>query len=293
MASGKRPPSALWLAHKPQGVTSASVVRDLHAQWSGNYALKMSHGGVLDPFAHGLLLILVGAANKLFEAFHEVPKTYIATIQWGQETDTGDSGGKIVFQGDAHKLSSETLEAALAPKRGWTMQQPPATSNKRIDGERAYVRAHRGEDVSVPQQQVYLHSARWLAHQLPHQSRLEVVVRGGFYVRSLAIDLGRAVNEGATLLSLERTAIGPYADVDVPQAFHGHDVLPWLPWAELSDAQWGALRQGQVPIVSEQPARWPLPQGFPSPSFKTRFFHRGRLVAVLGKTGPVLLPGGL
>ena len=288
----KRPPSALWRVHKPVGVSSGSLVEDFRRTHGGNFTLKVSHGGVLDPFASGVVLLLVGAANRLFEALHEAPKTYLAEVAWGLETDTGDAGGKPVHSGDAASLRQEQLEAALARFIGWTAQVPPATSNKRVGGERAYVRAHRGEVVTLPPQQVYLHSARWVAHALPTRSTLEVVVRGGFYVRSLAIELGRAVGVGAHLSGLQRTAIGPWVDAAGSTEHVGRGVLPWLPSVELSDAQWGALKAGTPPVLEASPPDWPLPAGFPAPAAGVRAFHQDRLVALL-RESPLLLPGGI
>lgn len=291
----KRPPSALWRVHKPPGVSSASLVDDFRRVHGGNFTLKVSHGGVLDPFAEGLVLLLVGAANRLFEALHEVPKTYVAQVRWGLETDTGDAGGREVRRGEAGALSPEQLDAALGPFRGWTAQTPPATSNKRVEGERAYQKAHRGERVVLPAQQVYLHSARWLAHALPGSSTLEVVVRGGFYVRSLAVELGRALGVGAHLAALRRTAIGPYEDPREPVQLTGREVLPWLPSTEFSDAQWGDLKNEVTPqTIVSAPGSWALPEGFPVPTAGVRVMHQGRLVALLRGSGkPLLLPGGI
>lgn len=288
----RRPPSALWRVHKPVGATSASLVEDFRRAHAGNFTLKVSHGGVLDPFAEGLVLLLVGSANRLFEALHEVPKTYVATVRWGLETDTGDAGGREVRRGDPTSLSPDQLDAALIRFRGWTAQTPPSTSNKRIGGERAYEKAHRGEQVELPPQQVYLHSARWRSHQLPERSTLEVVVRGGFYVRSLAVDLGRSLGAGAHLSALRRTAIGPYEEVTEAAQVTGRDVLPWLPSMELSDAQWGELKNGVLPQVISTQGTWSLPEGFPAPRAGVRAFHQGRLVALI-RDVPLLLPGGI
>jgi tRNA pseudouridine55 synthase len=290
----KRPASAVWLMSKPVGVTSASVVDDFRRVHSGNYALKVSHGGVLDPFAEGLLIILVGAANRLFEALHEVPKRYVATVAWGLETSTGDAGGAPMRRGDAEVLREAMLDEALAGFTGWTEQVPPATSNKRVGGERAYVRAHRGEVVSLPAQRVYLSQAKWVTHALPHHSVLELSVRGGFYVRSLAVDLGRRLGVGAHLQSLRRTQIGPWAVPERPLMLTGRAVLPWLPSLELSDAAWGELRsQGTAPLVPVSPAEWPLPTGFPPAKAGVRAFHQGKLVALVGGPTVTLLPGGI
>ena len=291
----KRPPSALWRVHKPVGVSSASLVEEFRQVHGGNFTLKVSHGGVLDPFAEGLVLLLVGAANRLFEALHEVPKTYVAQVRWGLETDTGDAGGKEVKRGDASALTADQLDAALLPFRGWTAQTPPATSNKRVGGERAYEKAHRGEVVVLPPQQVFLHAARWLAHDLPRSSTLEVEVRGGFYVRSLVVDLGRALGVGAHVAALQRQAIGPYQDVREPVQHTGREVLPWLPSMEFTDEQWGDLKNEVTPqTIVRTPPSWELPYGFPEPTAGLRVMHQNRLVALLRASGkPLLLPGGI
>ncbi|MEZ6015583.1 MAG: tRNA pseudouridine(55) synthase [Planctomycetota bacterium] len=308
----KRPPSALWLAHKPVGATSASLVDAYRARFAGDYTLKVSHGGALDPFAEGLMVLLVGAANRLFERLHEVPKVYRAEVVWGAETDTCDAGGAVTWRGDMGAQAGvgptpAALEGALDRFVGWTEQVPPHTSNKRVDGERAYVRAHRGEAFTLPAQRVYCHSARWLAHDLPRASTLELAVRGGFYVRSLARDLGRALGVGAHLRALQRDAIGPWR-CPAPGAMvsvTGTDVMPWLPLLELTDAEWGAVRRGAA--LPERPPlapTWPLPAGFPAPAW-VRAAHLGRLVALqpraLAPRGAapsdgaraVLLPGGV
>jgi tRNA pseudouridine55 synthase len=283
----------VWLISKSVGVTSASLVDDFRRAHAGNFTLKVSHGGVLDPFAQGLVVLLVGAANRLFEALHEAPKTYRARVEWGVETDTGDGGGREVSRAAASGLDPAQLEAALQKFRGWTDQVPPATSNKRVGGERAYEKAHRGEVVSLPAQPVYLHSARWLSHALPKFSELEVVVRGGFYVRSLAVDLGRALGVGAHLSTLERTQLGPWLAPESPRMLTGLDVLPWLASVTLDDAAVGKLRAGQSPKVAALTApNAPLPPGFPEATAGVRAFHQGRLVALLAAP-PVLLPGGI
>ena len=281
----KRPASAIWCVDKPVGATSSSLVEQFRNEYAGPWALKVSHGGALDPFANGLVLLLVGAANRLFEAIHEAPKAYVATVKLGLETDTGDAGGREVLRG-AVNVSADAIDAALATFVGWTEQTPPATSNKRVGGERAYVRAHRGEQVELPAQRVYCHSARRIPHA--DQLILELTVRGGFYVRSLAIDLGRKLGCGAHLTALQRTHIGPWSVTTTPRA--GRDVLPWLPSMELTDHELGAIRRGEaLPARALTPPEWPLPEGFPPPTYGPRAFHLGKLVAV----GTTLLPGGV
>lgn len=291
--TGKRPPSAVWLYRKPVGATSSSVVQAFRAAHPGPWPLKVSHGGVLDPFAHGLVVVLVGAANRLFELLHDAPKRYVARVEWGRETDTGDAGGRTVREASAAGLTADQLINVLPQFLGWKAQVPPATSNKRIDGERAYEKAHRGEQVELPPQQVYLHEARWLRHELPKYSELEVLVRGGFYVRSLATGLGRALGVGAHLSQLERTHLGPWTHAEPPRMLTGREVLPWLPSRELDDAAWGVVKQGGVvPPGKVTPPTAPVPEGFPPPK-GVRCFHQGRLVAVLWESTAVVLPGGV
>ena len=198
------------LVHKAVGRSSFDVVRDFkrRAFAAGQKKLALGHGGTLDPFAEGLLLVLAGQATRLMELMHPLPKTYLAEVAWGVETDTCDLHGQAVREGDASGLDAASLDAALAPFLGWCDQVPPATSAKKIDGEAAYKKAHRGEAVEMKPCRVYLHAARWIAHDLPRASTLELTCRGGFYVRSLARDLGRNLGCGAHLRGLRRTAGG-------------------------------------------------------------------------------------
>src|SRR5687767_15769681 len=117
------------LVHKPVGPTSLSVLESLRS----TLELKMCHGGALDPFASGLLLVLVEPATRLFDHLHDAPKVYEATVRWGVETDNGDPTGRPVFQREPNVLNTPSgLEGALKGFLGWREQVPPATSNKRV-----------------------------------------------------------------------------------------------------------------------------------------------------------------
>ena len=286
----------LHLLHKPEAVTSFSLVRsaiDAIAKVQTHARPRVCHGGALDPFATGLMLLLVGPATKLFDHLHAIPKTYEATVQWGLETDTGDSGGVTTFQGDPSQLSPDQFDAALASFIGWHDQVPPSTSNKRIAGERAYTRVHRGETVTLPPSRVYLHEARWLSHDLPRQSRVHLVARGGYYVRSLARDLGRLLGCGAHLTSLRRVSIGPWNDPGPGNAaeIHGRNLLPWAPSRLLTDQDLGDLRQQRpIPTGDLLPPDWPLPENFPDPAAPVRGFHRDKLAFLLKPDGAHLHP---
>ncbi len=297
------PEPGIHLAHKRVGESSFDVIRRFKA-WArqgGQPKLALGHGGTLDPFAEGLLLVLSGQATRLMEYLHPLPKTYEADLAWGLETDTCDLHGKETFQGDPSHLRPELLETALSPFLGWNDQVPPATSAKKIDGEAAYKKAHRGEVFELRPCRVYLHEAQWVAHDLPSTSRLRITCRGGYYVRSLARDLGRALGCGAHLTRLHRTAIGPWMDPAQGEEplVDGEDLLPWCPFRELTDEEADHLAHGRtIPPGRVQPGAAPLPAGFPDPDGPLRGLHGGRLVALLRREGNHLktvanLRGGL
>ncbi len=275
------------LIHKPVGPTSFSLVQTyLQAARASQTRRppRVCHGGTLDPFASGLLLILVEPATRLFDYLHAVPKIYDATVRWGAETDNGDPHGRVTHSRDAAGLRLQQLDEALATFIGWRDQIPHATSAKRIDGERAYLKAHRGESVVMPPSRVYLHEARWLGHDLPRQSRLQLTVRGGYYVRALARDLGRLVGCPAHLSELHRAAIGPWSDPGPDRCveLHGREILPWAPSRILSDQEVGDLRQDRaISMENLLPADWSVPPGFPDPEPPIRGFHLDRFCFLL------------
>ena len=274
----------LYLAHKPVGPSSFDLVRRFQreAAEAGLPRLPLGHGGTLDPFAEGLLLVLAGQGTRLMELMHPLPKAYLATVAWGAETDTGDHLGQVVAQGPAP--APEALERVLEAFLGWTAQVPPATCAKKIAGESAYKKAHRGEAVDLPPSRVYLHQAEWAGHDLPRASVLRLTCRGGFYVRSLARDLGRALGCPAHLAALARTAIGPWADPGAGSRVlvQGRELVPWCPARELDDPEADHLLHGRpIPVGRVLEPAWPLPAGFPDPQAPVRGLHQGRLVALL------------
>jgi len=288
--------AGIYLEHKPVGVTSFTRVhafmREVEAAGLTRQELPVCHGGTLDPFAEGLLLVLAGPATHLMEGLHAAPKTYEAEVVWGVETDTGDGLGQPVHTGDPAHLTPEGLDAALRPLLGWTEQVPPATSAKKLGGEPAYKKAHRGETVVLPPSRVYLHEARWLSHDLPRTSRLRLTCRGGYYVRSLARELGRALGCGAHLSRLHRTAIGPWEDPGPTGGrvgVHGPAVLPWCPTRAIAGDEVNHLKHGRgIPRGDVKPAPWTPPEGFPDPAGPVLAVQRGRLVALLGEEAGVL-----
>lgn len=307
------PPPGLHLLHKPVGATSFATLNGFVGEPGSPDRPRACHGGTLDPFAEGLLLALVGWCTHLFEPLHALPKTYVAEVVWGVETDNGDPTGRPLGPGgtavgaaalggadrdvsppalpDPAHLDPALLEDALAATLGWTEQVPPATSAKKLGGEPAYKKAHRGEVVELPPSRVWLHAARWLGHS-PGRSRVELVCGGGFYVRAWARDLGRALGVGAHLGALRREAIGPWRLADVPPggaaARRGLDAVRWLPRVALDDAAWGRLRAGGELTVGSggiTPAPWSPPPGWPLPPRAVVGLHLGQPVALLGAGG--------
>ncbi|GAC1337198.1 MAG: hypothetical protein NVSMB23_03350 [Myxococcales bacterium] len=289
--------AGIHLVHKPVGPSSASLVEDfrdrMRAAGLRPDKLPVCHGGALDPFADGLLLLLSGPSTRLMDLLHPIPKVYEAEIAWGAETDNGDPLGQVVREGDASALTPGQVDAALEPFLGWQDQVAPAHSNKRVGGERAWEKARRGEQVVLPASRVYLHEARFLSHDLPQRSRLRLACRGGYYVRALARDLGRALGCGAHLSALRRTAIGPWADPGegARALVLGESLLPWCSSRVLSD------REAREVVARRPIARgalldpaWPLPPGFPDPEADVRALHGGKLIALLRRRGATLAP---
>jgi len=293
----------IYLAHKPKGLTSFDVVRSFKSSAieAGQKKWPIGHGGTLDPFAMGLLLILSGQATRLMELIHPLPKVYEADIVWGVETDSGDHLGSVVSECGVRCVTEKGLEDAVKAFLGWSDQVPPATSAKKIHGEAAYKKAHRGEEVILPPSRVYLHDAEWVAHDLPRSSRLRIVCRGGFYVRSLARDIGRALGCGAHLSGLLRSAIGPWDDPgeNVRALAAGPETLPWCRFRTLSDEEADRIAKGrQIQIGELAAGPYSLPRGFPDPSAPVAAIFQSKLVALLeervGELWPVAnLRGGI
>jgi tRNA pseudouridine55 synthase len=143
----------------------------------------------------------------------------------------------------------------------------------------------------LPPSPVYLHEARWTDHDLPRESRLRILVRGGYYVRSLARDIGRSLGCGAHLASLHRAAIGPWNDPGPGKttALHGRAMMPWAPLRVLDDQEVGALRgKLPIPLGAFVEPQWRVPDGFPDPDAPVPGIHLDRFAFLLRRDGPHL-----
>ncbi len=187
---------------------------------------RVGHLGTLDPFAEGLLIVVVGRATRLATFAGGWAKTYEGVIRLGITTDTDDATGAVVAAAPADGVGAEQLAAALAGFRGGYLQRPPAYSAVKIAGERAYRRARRGEVVEPAARRVDIPELEVVDYAVP-DVRFRATVSGGTYLRSLARDIGAALGCGGHLLQLRRTAVGPLqlADAVTPAVVRDPSVL--------------------------------------------------------------------
>lgn len=214
------------LVDKPAGKTSHDVVAAVRRGLPGRR--RVGHAGTLDPFATGLLIVLVGRATRAQRFFMALPKTYRATARFGAVSSTGDPEGEITETGTP---APDPLTLPVGDVR----QRPPAHSAVKVGGERAYRRARRGEVVAVAQRTVHIERFE-LLHREGQRVELEVECSSGTYVRSLVADLGDAYCE-----ALRRTAIGSFSvvDADSNRLIALAEALAFLPERRLAgdDAQ--------------------------------------------------------
>jgi tRNA pseudouridine55 synthase len=192
---------------KPQGPTSFEVVRRVKAALG---LKRAGHTGTLDPMATGVLPVCLGEATKLAGLLTEGDKAYDAVVRLGVVTETQDVTGKVLEAHPVPPLSSELLEAALQRFRGTFSQLPPMYSAVKVRGKRLYERARAGESVERTPRQVTVYSLV-LRDFSAAECTLSIRCSKGFFVRTLAEDLGRALGCGGALKSLRRTASGPFA----------------------------------------------------------------------------------
>jgi tRNA pseudouridine55 synthase len=185
----------LLLCDKPAGVTSHDVVAGVRRE----RGCKAGHAGTLDPFATGLLLVLLGRATRLQRFLTGLPKTYLATARLGWHSTTGDPDGELTETG--------RVPESLRLPTGRVRQRVPMTSAVRVGGERLYKKAHRGETIETPEREVDVHRAE-LLEAGEGEARYEIECSAGTYIRTLI----EALPGGDAYCSqLRRTAIGPFS----------------------------------------------------------------------------------
>lgn len=245
----------LLIVDKPVGPTSHHVVNMVRR---GTGIRKVGHAGTLDPRASGVLVLCLGSATRLSEYLSTSAKRYEAVVRFGTSTRTFDADGEIVRRTDKSP-TLEQIQATLPRFRGEIEQVPPPFSAIKVQGRKAYELARRGEDVELEARTVHIFELKVVSYQPPDLS-LSVDCSAGTYIRSLAHELGEALEAVAHLAALRRTRAGPFTTRDavplprlevgfVTDKWEQHlrpasDALPDLPVVEVEGETLELLRNG-------------------------------------------------
>ena len=199
---------------KPYEWTSADVVRKIKFQLRkcGYPKIKIGHAGTLDPLATGILLVCIGKATKQVESLQSEQKEYVAELMLGATTPSGDMEHEVDATYPTEHITREAVEEALRSLTGEREQLPPLYSAKKIQGVRAYEFARAGEEVELKRARITIYDMELVEYDLP-RIKIRVSCSKGTYIRSLAFEIGEALQSGAYLTSLRRTRSGNF-DVD-------------------------------------------------------------------------------
>jgi tRNA pseudouridine55 synthase len=265
-AQEERGADGVLLVDKPPGITSHDVVERVRRE----RGVKAGHAGTLDPFATGLLLVLLGRATRLQRYLLGLPKTYRAVARLGWRSTTDDPDGELSHTGRA----PERLELPT----GRVEQRVPMTSAVRVGGERLYKRAHRGERIDTPVREVEVHRAE-LIDSSRERAEFEIECSSGTYVRTLIATL-----EDAYCERLRRTAIGPLRVDDAGEdPIDASEALAFLPIRSLSGDEAERVSNGVAIESSPNGSRRPDDE-------RVRLVHQGRLIAVARHDSDQLRP---
>jgi tRNA pseudouridine55 synthase len=197
---------------KPAGISSAALVN--RVKWLLPRGVKIGHAGTLDPFATGVLLLLVGKATRRCESLMNLPKQYDATVKLGATTPTDDPTSPETLtpgfsDADVTFPAIEQIELATKKYIGHIPQRPPPFSALRVGGKRAYTLAREGRPPELPPRVVRVDNIEILQY-VPPLLKLRIDCGRGVYIRSIARDLGQHLTTGGYLIELRRTRVGPY-----------------------------------------------------------------------------------
>lgn len=255
---------------KAAGETSFAVVNRLRKLTGAH---RVGHAGTLDPLATGVLPVLFESATRLAEFALKLEKTYVADVHFGFVTATDDAEAEPQKSGDASALKAPVVEKALERFRGRILQEPPAYSAVKVEGQRAYRLARGGEPAQPAAREVEVHAIRLVDfHEgAAAVARIEVQCGSGTYLRSIARDLGRDLGVGAYLGRLVRSAYGPLriedsvASTNVIRAedvtsrlLPAEVILPGMERVRLTVEQEAMVRQGRTVRVVPDPGPGPL-----------------------------------
>jgi tRNA pseudouridine55 synthase len=260
--------TAALLVDKPAGATSHDVVARVRREREEK---KVGHAGTLDPFATGLLIVLLGRATRLQRYLLDLPKTYVAEARLGWRSTTGDPDGELTETG--------RIPERLELPTGQVTQRVPMTSAVKVEGERLYRKAHRGESVDTPERTITVHRAELLSEGEGVAS-FEIECSSGTYVRTLIETL-----DDAYCSALRRTAIGPHR---LPEGgerkISTDELMSFLPARELSSEEVELVGHGRAVErgAGTPPAR---------PAHEhVRLTHSETLVAIARRDGENLRP---
>lgn len=219
--------------NKPAGISSARAVARVKRLLPRG--TKIGHAGTLDPFATGVLLLLIGKATKLCERLMDQPKQYQATVKLGATTPTDDPESAETLTPSVQPPAREQIEAALESFVGEILQRPPMFSAMKVGGRRAYDLARKGHDVELKARPVKVYSIETLDYIWPFV-RLRIDCGRGTYIRAIARDLGQAIGTGGYLCALCRTRVADFRAEDAVEleALWPSTIAPLLrPFASL------------------------------------------------------------
>jgi tRNA pseudouridine55 synthase len=202
------------LIDKPSGMTSFGVVARIRRQLSNRYSkkIKVGHTGTLDPFATGLMILVIGSECKKADLYSKLDKSYEATIRLGQVSTTGDPEGQLTDFSNIVPTISD-INSTVKQFIGEISQTPPIFSAIKIDGQRAYKMARAGKEITMPIRQIKIYSLDILGYEYP-ELKIRANVSSGTYIRTLAEDIGKALGTGAYCSELRRISIGSWSITD-------------------------------------------------------------------------------
>lgn len=208
-SSGAGNTGGILVVDKPAGITSAGVTARLKRLLKPQ---KIGHTGTLDPFATGVLAICLNEATRAADQFLNLNKVYLATIRFGEETDTLDRTGNVVRVSDV-RFSEDALRNTIASFQGHCVQKAPRFSAVRVGGRRLYELSRKGIEVERPDREVCIHSISLQSFEWP-EAVIEVSCSKGTYIRQLVADMGEKLGSGAHVAALNRTSVGSFHMAD-------------------------------------------------------------------------------
>jgi tRNA pseudouridine55 synthase len=196
---------------KPAGISSAAAVAKVKRLLPRG--TKIGHAGTLDPFATGVLVLLIGKATKQCEKLMDEPKQYEATVKLGATTETLDPDSEEIVDPNAAEVSRQRVEEVLRNFVGKIEQMPPIYSALKVGGRPAYQRARQGEEVVLEARKVKIYALELMRYAWPMLD-IRVDCGRGTYIRSLARDIGQALGTSGYLTALRRTGVGSFRATD-------------------------------------------------------------------------------